>query len=164
MNNITGRAANIKLAVFDVDGVLSDGQLYYDATGDAIKAFHARDGIGLKALLNAGIEVAIITGRNSKIVSARMAGLGITHVYQGSQDKIGAWKDLLGKLNITEAETAMMGDDLPDLALLKRAGLAACPADAHECVLDHVHLKVSRNGGFGAARELADVIVAAQSR
>ncbi len=156
------RAARIRLVVFDVDGVLSNGQLFYDEQGRELKAFHARDGLGIKRLQHYGLELAIITGRDNPVVSHRMRSLGITHVYQGRHDKLAALEQIQQTLQLNMEATCFVGDDLLDLSILKRAGLAVAVADAHPWVLPHVHWVTQAPGGHGAAREVCDLLLEAQ--
>jgi len=156
------RAANIKLAIFDVDGVLTDGQLYYSETGFETKAFCVQDGLGLKYIMQAGITVAIITGRESPMVAHRMAELGIDHVYQGRDDKRETFDGLVSALKLSNEETAYTGDDLNDLPLLRRAGLAVTVPNAHPLISSHVHWVTHRSGGFGAVRDVCDLLLEAR--
>lgn len=161
---ITERAARIRLAVFDVDGVLTDGRLWYADDGRELKSFHVRDGLGLKRLLANGVEVAIITARLSPIVTERTAELGIAHVYQGQDDKLACFERLLQALELEPGQVAYTGDDLPDLAPMQRAGLAITVADAHASIRSHAHWTTGLPGGCGAVREVCDLILAAQGK
>lgn len=156
------RAARVRLVIFDVDGVLTDGRLYFTPDGQELKGFHARDGHGIKLLRSTGVETAVISGRSSPAVSLRMESLGVTHVYQGRQDKRGAFEDLLARLNLSPAEVAHVGDDLLDLPLLRRAGLAVAVADAHPSIRAYAHWITALPGGAGAAREVCDLVMEAQ--
>ena len=156
------RARRIRLAIFDVDGVLTDGTLYIAAGGEEFKAFNILDGLGLKMLKASGVELAIITGRKSAAVAARAAEIGITHVLQGVQEKLAAYSGLLRKLRLAEHETAYMADDLPDLPILRRCGLAICVPCAAEMLREHAHYVTSRAGGQGAVREACELIMRAQ--
>lgn len=158
------RAKDIKCVIFDVDGVLSDGKLFFDLKGNEYKSFHAQDGQGLKLLQQSGIAVAIISGRSSPIVDRRMKSLGINHVYQGQENKIAAFNDLLDKLKLNGNQIAHVGDDLPDLALMRRARLAIAVNDANPSILPFCHGQTARLGGHGAAREVCDSILAAQDK
>ncbi len=160
MPDARDRARSIRLVVFDVDGVFTDGRLYYTGNGEEIKVFHVRDGVGIKALQRAGIEVAIISGRASDAVALRMAELGVPRVFQGDHDKLPLFNALLAELGIDAADTAFVGDDLPDLPVLGRAGLAACPADAHDDVRVACHWVGATKGGRGAVREFCDFLLA----
>lgn len=156
------RAAKVRLVIFDVDGVLTDGRLYFTPDGQEFKGFHARDGHGIKLLQRSGVETAVISGRNSKAVSLRMESLGVAHVYQGRENKLEAFEDLLGKLHLTPEQTAHVGDDLMDLPLLRRVGLAVAVADAHFSLREHAHWITALPGGQGAAREVCDLVMEAQ--
>ena len=157
------RAKKIKCVIFDVDGVLTDGRLFFDLSGNEYKSFHAQDGQGLKLLLQQGIEVAIISGRSSPIVDRRMNSLGIRHVYQGQENKIAAFNDLIKKLSLDATQIAHVGDDLPDLALMNRCGLAIAVNDANPSILPYTQWQTTRKGGSGAAREVCDAILTAQN-
>lgn len=162
MHDVLERAAKIRLVVFDVDGVLTDGKLFFDAEGREYKGFHVRDGHGIKLLKDAGVEVAIISGRRAESVERRMTGLGVRHVFQGQEDKRAALATLCATLGLKEEEVAHVGDDLQDLPLLRRVGLAVAVADAHEAILPHVHWVTTQPGGSGAAREVCDLVLRAQ--
>lgn len=162
MQDILEKAAQIKLVIFDVDGVLTDGSLYYDAEGRELKVFHARDGHGMKMLQNSGVAVAVITARTSEAVKHRMAGLGIKHVYQGQQDKLVAFKTLLAELQLDAAHVAYVGDDVIDLPVMLRVGLAIAVQDAHDLVKHHAHWQTPNLGGRGAARDVCELIMEAQ--
>ncbi|MGB8378373.1 MAG: HAD-IIIA family hydrolase [Rhodanobacteraceae bacterium] len=162
--DIRKRAARIRLAVFDVDGVLTDGRLWYADDGREIKAFHAHDGLGLKRLLANGIEVAIITSRSSPLVTERTAELGVAHVYQGQNDKPACLARLLHALKLEAEQTAYTGDDLPDLAVMQQVGLAVAVANAHRSVRERCHWQTRHEGGAGAVREVCDLILDAQGR
>lgn len=150
---------NIQLLILDVDGVLTDGKIYLAADGQEIKVFHTLDGHGIKMLLQAGIQVAIITGRDATATATRVKQLGIQHYYAGVADKIKAFEDLLQKTQIAEKNCAYMGDDLPDLPVLRRVGLSAAPDNAHDLIKKEVALVTQRKGGEGAVRELCDRIL-----
>ena len=158
------RASKVRMLILDVDGVLTDGKLYFDHTGQEIKAFNTRDGMGMKALQKVGIEVAVITGRESGAVAHRMSQLGIEHVYQGREDKLDAFLDLLEKTGLDAQEVCFAGDDWIDLPVLMRAGLAVSVADAEDRVKQQAHWITQRNGGDGAVREVCNLILAAQEK
>lgn len=160
--DVRERAARVRLAAFDVDGVLTDGRLSYLADGSEAKSFHVHDGLGLKLLRRAGIAVAWITARNSPVVAHRAAELGIDHLQQGETDKIARLRSLAAARGLDLREVAYMGDDLPDLACLARVGLAIAPANAHPWVRDRVHWRTRLEGGRGAVREACDLILAAR--
>ena len=158
------RAAAIRLAVFDVDGVLTDGKLVYGADGHERKAFHVHDGLGIKRLLTNGIEVAVITARLSPIVTERMAELGVVHVYQDQKDKRACLQRLMAALRLQPAQVAYTGDDLPDLAPMCAVGLAIAVANAHPWLGERAHWRTRHAGGDGAAREVCDLLLAAQGK
>jgi len=158
------RAANVRMLVLDVDGILTDGKLYFDGAGNETKAFNTRDGLGMKALQRCGIEVAVITGRKSEAVACRMAQLDVQHVYQGREDKLSAFLHLLEVTGLDAAQVCFAGDDWIDLPILLRAGLAVSVADAEDRVKDQVHWITKRNGGDGAVREICNLILAAQDK
>lgn len=162
--DVLERAARVRLAVFDVDGVLTDGRLWYRDDGREMKGFHVRDGLGLKRLLANGIEVAILTARLSPIVTERTAELGIAHVYQGQDDKRACLERLLHALDLDAEAAAYTGDDLPDLAPMRRVGLAIAVADAHAAVRERAHWTTALGGGRGAVREVCDLILTASGR
>ncbi len=162
--DILQRAARIKLAVFDVDGVLTDGKLWYAADGSELKAFHAHDGAGMKRLLAGGVEIAVITARTSHVVSVRMAELGIVHEYQGRSDKLACFEHLLSALQLTPEEACYTGDDVVDLAPMHIAGLSIAPANAHPLVRERALWRTRAAGGNGAAREVCDLLLAAQGK
>lgn len=162
--DVLARAARVRLAAFDVDGVLTDGKLWYAADGRELKAFCARDGLGFKRLLANGIEVAVITARLSRVVTERMAELGVAHVYQDQKDKRACLLKLLGALELTPEQAAYTGDDLPDLAAMRSVGLAVAVADAHPWLCASAHWRTRAGGGGGAAREVCDLILEAQGR
>lgn len=161
-NALLARARAIRLAVFDVDGVMTDGRLYYTETGQELKAFHAQDGLGLKHLQRRGVNVAVITGRNSPIVAHRMAELGIAHVYQGREDKGDTFDQLLAALRLEAAESLYVGDDLIDLPVLDAAGLAVTVPNAHPALAERVHWVTPRAGGHGAVRDVCDLLLEAR--
>jgi 3-deoxy-D-manno-octulosonate 8-phosphate phosphatase (KDO 8-P phosphatase) len=155
--------ATIRLLVLDVDGVMTDGRLAYGAEGEIGKTFHVRDGYGIKAARAAGIEVAVISGRDSAAVQARCRELGIRHVYLGVDHKGEALAALLASLKLKPGQCACVGDDAPDLPLLRQAGLAVAVADAHPVALAAAHRRTRHAGGSGAVREVCDWLLAAQA-
>ncbi len=161
---VIDKARKIKLIVFDVDGVLTDGKLYLGENGNEYKAFNTRDGLGLVMLKNAGYHVAVITGRSSKIVSERMEALGINYLYQGQENKKEALMDILGKLGLSPEESAYLGDDLIDLPAMNRVGLSIAVNDAHPFVIKSAHAVTENRGGKGAAREVCEFILKAQGK
>lgn len=156
------RAARVRALVLDVDGVLTDGRLYFDNEGNELKAFSTRDGLGLRALQDQGLLVALITGRSSQIVARRAANLGIEHVYQGSVDKLAAYHDLLEKTGLDPETVCYAGDDWIDIPVLDRVGLAVTVPDADEVVRAHAHWVTSCRGGEGAVREICNLVLGAQ--
>lgn len=158
------KAKRIKIAIFDVDGVLTDGKIYFSNQGEEYKAFHSQDGLGLKMLLRAGIEVAIITARQSNLVQKRMDELGVRHVFQGQENKLIAYQALKEKLQLDDEQVAFTGDDLNDIAPIKRAGLGIAVANASTLVHDHADWSTSRVGGAGAVREVCEFILRAQNQ
>jgi 3-deoxy-D-manno-octulosonate 8-phosphate phosphatase (KDO 8-P phosphatase) len=161
-SDFISRAKAIRLLVLDVDGVLTDGRLYYADDGIELKAFNIQDGLGLRMLNGSGIPVAIISGRRSKALELRAQNLGVVHVFQGVGDKLAVFEQLLTRLSLTASAAAAIGDDLPDLPVLRRCGLAVCVPEAPGLVREHVHYVTQRAGGRGAVRELCELIMAAQ--
>lgn len=162
--DILARAAKIRLAVFDVDGTLTDGCLWYGEDGRETKVFHVHDGLGLKRLQANGVQVAIITARISHPVALRAEELGISHVYQGQSDKRACLRELLEALQLAPEQAAFVGDDLPDLPPMHIVGLAVAVANAQPWVAEAAHWQTSRGGGMGAAREVCDLILHAQGK
>ena len=156
------KAQQIKLLICDVDGVFSDGRIYLGNDGEELKAFHTKDGFGVKALINAGITVAIITGRKSAIVERRMQGLGITHIFQGQADKFSAYQQLLRELSLAPEQVAYIGDDVVDKVVMDHCGLGIAVNDAHPALLNDCDYQTFIKGGFGAVRESCDLILASQ--
>ena len=161
------RAASLKairLLVLDVDGVMTDGRLYYGASGERHKVFHVRDGVGIKALARAGIGVAVISGRRSAAVSRRCAELGVRELHQGVEDKAAAFASLIARLHLATGDCACLGDDTPDVPLMRRVGLAIAVADAHPEARRAAHRRTRLPGGRGAVREVCDWLLAARTR
>ena len=156
------RAKGLKLMIFDVDGVMTDGTLYYSERGEELKAFNIQDGHGIKMLKQYGVEVALITARRSRAVELRAANLGIAHLYQGVEDKRGAYAALLEQLGLATEQSGYMGDDLLDLPLITRCGFAATVAAAPEAVRKRAHYVARTGGGHGAVREVCEFILRAQ--
>lgn len=156
------QAKSIRLIAFDVDGVMTDGGLYLSDTGEEFKRFNSLDGHGLKMLQASGVELAIITGRTSRCVELRAKNLGITRLYQGVHDKLDAMQTLLAELHIEPEAAAFMGDDVVDLPVMIRVGLALSVPDAPQMVRDHAHYVTRRNAGHGAVREACELLMAAQ--
>ena len=155
-----GAVARIRLLVLDVDGVLTDGRLYYGPRGEALKVFDVRDGLGIVQLLRAGLAVAVISGRRSPMTAVRCRELGIVHVYQGVADKLAVLKTLCTRLRLTLAACACVGDDLPDVPLLETAGLSFAVADAHRSARRAADVVTRAKGGRGAVREVCDYLLA----
>jgi 3-deoxy-D-manno-octulosonate 8-phosphate phosphatase (KDO 8-P phosphatase) len=154
----------VKLLVLDVDGVLTDGRLYYGPQGEVLKTFHVRDGHGIKQVSGAGVTVAIISGRKSAAVLRRAKDLGIKHVYQGVDDKLAALRKLAKSLKVSLEHCACIGDDTPDAPILNACGLGIAVADAHADALAAADLETTRAGGQGAVREVCDWLMAARAK
>lgn len=163
MKDVLARAAQIELVVFDVDGVLTDGSLFVGDDGQEYKAFHSRDGFGIKLLKESGVAIGVITARSSNVVQHRMDNLGIEHVYQGRLEKLPAFEELVAKLGLTPEQTAYVGDDVVDLPVMRRAGLAIAVQDAHPLAKQHAHWQTPHNGGHGAARDVCELIMEAHN-
>jgi 3-deoxy-D-manno-octulosonate 8-phosphate phosphatase (KDO 8-P phosphatase) len=158
------RASKVKLLVLDVDGVLTNGQVWIGADGkESLKAFDIQDGLGIKLLEQCGIPTAIITGRHSKMVLARCEELGIKHVHMGVENKAIALDQVIKSLSLSSSDCAVMGDDWPDLQMMKNAGFRICPAQAHAAVKEFAHFVTNHSGGNSAVRELCDLILKAQN-
>lgn len=156
------RARNIRLIAFDVDGIMTDGGLYLSDSGEEFKRFNSLDGHGLKMLRASGVETAIITGRTSRCVELRARNLGINHLYQGVENKLEAMHDLLGKLGLGFEAAAFMGDDVVDLPVMRRGALAITVPEAPQVVRTHAHYVTRRQGGYGAVREVCELLMSAQ--
>lgn len=163
-NALKQKAQKIKLLILDVDGVLTDNRLYYGDQGEAYKTFHTRDGHGMVLLQKSGIEIGIITGRSSKIVSQRMADLKVKHVFQGVPDKLPTFLKLVKDLQLDFSEIAYIGDDILDLPILTRIGLAVTPADGDPEVKSRVDYISQYAGGQGCVREVCELILRSQNR
>ena len=164
MASIRELAARVRLVIFDVDGVFTDGRLYYGSDGAELKAFHTRDGHGIKMLLKHGIQVAVISGRESAAVTRRVQELGIKYTFQGYDDKWPVYQQLLQQLAMPTQQVACVGDDLPDLPLMEASGLAIAVNDAHPTVRAGAHLCTQARGGEGAVREVCDLILTARTQ
>ena len=162
MQDIHEKASQIKMVIFDVDGVLTDGSLYLGDDGQEYKAFHSKDGHGMVTLQNHGVTIGIITGRTSQVVKKRMESLGIKHVYQGQKDKLPAYEQLKQELELSDEQIAYVGDDVVDLPVMTRVGLAIAVQDAHILTKEHAHWITPSNGGRGAAREVCEMLMQAQ--
>lgn len=163
-NTVLDKARKIRLLALDVDGVLTDGRLYFSASGDELKAFNILDGHGIKLLRSQGIEVAIITGRTSPLTARRASDLGIAHLLQGREDKKQALTELCTTLSIQLEAVAYVGDDLPDLGAIRACGLGICVANAHAALKLHADFCTTQRGGEGAVREVCDLILQAQDK
>jgi 3-deoxy-D-manno-octulosonate 8-phosphate phosphatase (KDO 8-P phosphatase) len=164
LSDASQRASRVRLMLFDVDGVLTDGRLWYGPSGEALKVFSSLDGQGIKLLLQSGTTVGLLSGRTSAAVTLRAAELGIAHVLQGTGDKLAAFDSLSAKLGVPAAEAGFMGDDLIDLPVLRRCGFACAPHEAPHLVLSHVHYVARAPAGGGAAREVCEFLMGAQGR
>jgi len=156
------RAKELKVMIFDVDGVMTDGTLYYSERGEELKAFNIQDGLGIRMLRQYGVEVALITARNSRAVELRAANLGIAHLYQGAEDKRAAYAALLAQTDLAAEQSGYMGDDLIDLPLLTRCGFAATVPAAPQALKSRAHYVARAPGGHGAVREVCEFILRAQ--
>lgn len=161
-NELIEKAKKLKLLILDVDGVLTDGKLFFDNDGNEYKSFHARDGHGIKLLRQTGVEVAVISGRKSNSVALRMKSLGIEYVYQGHENKIAAFNEIIEKLGISPEQAAHVGDDVLDLPVMSRVGLAIAVQDANFAVKQRADWCTELAGGCGAVREVCDFIMQAQ--
>jgi len=159
-----GRLKKIRLLLLDVDGVMTDGRIIFDSNGVESKFFNVKDGHGIKMLQRAGIEVGIISGRESKVVANRATELGIERVFQKATDKLSPYLGILADAGLSDDEVAFIGDDLIDIPVLKRVGFAAAPADAVGEVLPFAHFVTRNPGGFGAVREISDMLLKAQGK
>lgn len=159
---IFAKACQIRLVVFDVDGVLTDGSLYLGDGGEEYKAFYSRDGLGMTLLQNTGVKIGIITGRTSQVVQYRMQSLGIKQVVQGVADKLPAFMQMCQTEGLETTQVAYVGDDVIDVPVLTHAGLAIAVADAHPSIFPYVHWRTQARGGRGAAREVCELIMQAQ--
>lgn len=164
LTGLKKKAKKIKLLILDVDGVLTDGKIILDSTGTETKAFNIHDGHGIRLLHDAGIKVAIITGRQSKVVEIRAGELGITDVYQNARDKKAVYKELLQKCNLKDEDAAFVGDDLIDVPILKSVGLAVAVSNGVDEAKKYAHMITKKAGGEGAVREVIDFIIKAQGK
>jgi 3-deoxy-D-manno-octulosonate 8-phosphate phosphatase (KDO 8-P phosphatase) len=163
VNTLNSRLSALRLVAFDIDGVFTDGRFYLSDDGVESKTFNTQDGFGVRQLLNAGIDVAVISGRQSGAVERRMAELGVTHVVQGCKDKVAALGEIVDALGITIEQCAYVGDDIPDLPLLNAVGYSIAVANAVSEVHQQCDYTTSAGGGHGAAREVCDLILAARA-
>ncbi len=162
MQDIIEKARKLKLLILDVDGVLTDGRLFFDDQGKEYKCFHARDGHGIKLLRQSGVEVAAISGRRSNSVAIRMKNLGVEHLYQGHEDKVAAFNKIIQALSIKPEQAAHVGDDLIDLPIMTRVGLSIAVSDANFAVKEYADWCTETPGGLGAVREICDFIMQSQ--
>ena len=162
MRDALERAKRIRLMLFDVDGVLTDGRLWYGASGEELKAFHVLDGHGLKMLAQAGVATGFLSGRKSAAVAARAAELGVADVLQGVEDKRAAFEALLAGRGVPAAEAGYMGDEVVDLPVLRRCGFACAPREAHELARAHAHYIAGAPAGAGAVREVCEFVLRAR--
>ena len=159
---LDAKLRHLELIAFDVDGVFTDGRFYLSDDGVETKAFHTQDGYGVRRALEAGLEIAVISGRRSTAVEQRMAELGVRHVFLGCKDKVSVFRQLVEKLGLGAERTAYVGDDNPDLPLLREAGVAIAVANAQPDVLSLSDWTTERRGGFGAVREVCDAVIRAR--
>jgi 3-deoxy-D-manno-octulosonate 8-phosphate phosphatase (KDO 8-P phosphatase) len=162
MRDVIEKAKNIRIVIFDVDGVLTDGSLYLTDAGEEIKAFNSRDGHGMKMLKASGIELAIITARESRSVKLQAENLNISLLYQGEKNKLKVFESLITKLGLGKSSCAYVGDDLIDLPVMTRCGLSICVPSAPALVKKHAHYVTNSEGGHGAVREVCELIMLAQ--
>jgi 3-deoxy-D-manno-octulosonate 8-phosphate phosphatase (KDO 8-P phosphatase) len=160
---VFNKAKNIKLFVCDIDGVFSDGRIYLGNDGEELKAFHTKDGYGIKALGASKVDVAVITGRRSAIVAIRMEALNVDHIIQGEEYKLPALKSLINNLNLSRNEVAYIGDDMPDFECMEYIGLSIAVNDAHPQIVNIANYTTFIRGGFGAVREVCDLIMLSQN-
>jgi len=163
-SSVLKAAQKIKLLLLDVDGVLTDGRLYYGNSGEELKAFNIQDGLGIKLLQRGGIKVGIVTGRTSSLLKRRAQELDIQPLIQGREDKLTALNELLEDMDITLEEIAFVGDDLPDLAVLRRVGLGITPANGNHILASQALWQTKKSGGNGAVREVAELILTVQDK
>jgi len=159
---VINRLERIKLLILDIDGVLTDGGIVYNDNGVETKEFNVKDGLGIRLLMEAGVDLCIITGRRSGALNHRCKNLGIDLIFDGIDNKAAVFDLVLDRTGATAEETAFIGDDLPDIALMKRVGLAIAVADAHPIVLENADMVTSANGGRGAVREACEAILKAR--
>ena len=156
------RLANIKLLLLDVDGVMTDGRIIFDSNGVESKFFNVKDGHGIKMVQRAGIEVGIISGRESQVVANRAAELGIARLFQKCLDKLTPYQNILADTGLADSQVAFIGDDIIDIPVMRRVGFAAAPADAVQEVIPHAHFVTRNRGGWGAVREVCDLLLKEQ--
>lgn len=159
-SHLAAQLSQLKLVIFDVDGVLTDGGLYYDAQGEGFKRFNVKDGVALKLLPKWGVEVAVITAKDSLPLRKRMSDLGLKHVYYGCHNKAAAFDELMTSLSLSASQVAYVGDDVIDLQVMPKVGVSICPSDAHALLLRHCDLVLHKGAGQGVAREVSDLVLA----
>lgn len=164
MEQIITRAKQIKLMIFDVDGIFTDGRIYFTSNGEEFISFHIHDGLGIKRLLHGGIQVAIVSGRNLPMVHQRMVYLGIQHIYLGQNDKAVVVKKLLADLNLSRDQAAYMGDDLPDIKAMNVVDLRFTVPNAQKKVTEYADWQTTHLGGHGAVREICELLLSAQGK
>ena len=162
MQDLIEKARHIELVIFDVDGVLTDGSLFFGDDGQEYKAFNSKDGHGMRMLMDSGVEVGIITGRESDVVRHRMINLGITHVLQGRREKLPAYEELKTMTGYRDEQIAYVGDDVVDLPVMTKVAFAIAVQDAHPYVKQHAHWQTPSTGGHGAARDVCELIMEAK--
>jgi 3-deoxy-D-manno-octulosonate 8-phosphate phosphatase (KDO 8-P phosphatase) len=162
MQDILEKAKNIELVIFDIDGVMTDGSLFFDNNGEEYKAFNSLDGHGLRMLQECGVRVAVITGRQSELVKHRMHDLGVTLLYQGYRDKRPAFEALLKEVNLSKDQVTYVGDDVVDLPIMSQLNFAVAVQNAHPFVKQHAHWITDRSGGRGAVRDVCEFILEAK--
>ena len=164
MKKITGKLIKIKLLLLDVDGVLTKGDVIYDDNGGEIKSFNVKDGMGIKLILQQGFQICIVTGRSSKALRYRCKDLGINHIYEGVRDKAGLVNKISTQTQVKPEQMAFIGDDLPDLRIMKKVGLKIAVADAHEIVIENADYVTQARGGKGAVREVCEMLLKSQGQ
>ncbi|OKY26130.1 3-deoxy-manno-octulosonate-8-phosphatase KdsC [Thalassotalea sp. PP2-459] len=162
-SEVYNKAKKIKLFVCDIDGVFSDGRIYLGNDGEELKAFHTKDGYGIKALSASGVDVAVITGRQSNIVQTRMTALTVKHIVQGQENKLPTLKAMIADLSLTPEQVAYIGDDMPDYECMQHVGLSIAVSDAHPSILSIADYTTFTRGGFGAVRETCDLFMQSQN-
>jgi 3-deoxy-D-manno-octulosonate 8-phosphate phosphatase (KDO 8-P phosphatase) len=161
---ISARAQNIKLAIFDVDGVFTDGRIHMGVDGQEFKSFHTQDGLGIVLLRSIGLQIAVISGLRSDAVTKRMTHLGVQHIHLGHPHKIAVYEKLLIELQLSDRDVCYTGDDWPDLPLIQRCGLGIAVANAHPLLKTHAHWQTQAHGGNGAVREVCELLISAQGK
>lgn len=158
------KAKSVRLLTLDIDGICTDGRMVYSSEGEISKSFYGLDGLGIKLIQNHGIEVGVISAKNSEAVTKRMSNLGVKYLYLGQEEKLSAYQLLRDRLQLSDHQIAYMGDDLPDLPILRRVGLAISVPNAASTVKEYVHMITQNPGGHGAVREVCEFILKAQEK